>query len=102
MGAELASHGHTGYLIALPERALADRIRDDRKGEGRTQMEIERYLFENLRMDINEVRSLNANLLEELGTVLRSRKVRLCAALVRNLRRKNDRTKSMSKKTQTG
>ena len=97
MGAELAGQGGSNYLIALPERALADRIRDDRRGEGRTQLEIERYLFENLRMDITEVRGMNANLLEELAEALRSRKVRLCAALVRKLKRKNGRTKSMSK-----
>jgi hypothetical protein len=88
MGAELAGQGNTRYLIALPERALADRIRDDRGGEARTQREIEQYLFENLRMNVNEIRGLNATLLEELGTALRSRKVRLCAALVRNLRRR--------------
>lgn len=96
MGAELAGRGNTRYLIALPERALADRIRDDRGGEARTQREIEQYLFENMRMDMNGICGLNAPLLEELGTALRSRKVRLCAALVRKLKRKNDRTKSMN------
>jgi hypothetical protein len=88
MGAELAGQADTRYLIALPERALADRIRADRQGAGRTQQEIERYLLENLRMDLNEIRSLNITLLEQLGEALRSRKVRLCAALVRNLGRR--------------
>ena len=88
VGAELTGQDDTHYLIALPERALADHIRNDRRGEGRTQKELEHYLFENLRMDISEVRNLNAVLLEELAEALRSRKVRLCAALVRNLKRK--------------
>lgn len=88
VGAELTGQEEARYLIALPERALADHIRNDRRGEGRTQKEIECYLFENLRMEVNEVRNLDTTLLEELADVLRSRKVRLCAALVRQLRRR--------------
>ena len=88
IGVELAGSKENHYLIALPERALADRLRDDRRGEGRTPREIERYLVENLRMDLHAVQSLNVHLLEELAQALRSRKVQLCAALIRNLRRR--------------
>lgn len=88
VGVERAGQGDSRFLIAVPERALADRIRADRPVGGRTQKEMERYLFENLRMDAADVRGMDAALMEELADVLRSRKIRLCAAVIRTLGRR--------------
>lgn len=79
--------GEKSFLIATPERALADKLRDDRKGRLRARKEMETYLFENLRMDQESVRELDADQLETLATELRSNKTGVCAALIRSMRR---------------
>ena len=71
-----------------PERALADRLRDDRRDGVRTQREMERYLREDLRLDAGGLAAMDAGVMEELADALQSRKVRLCAALVRSLGRR--------------
>jgi predicted transcriptional regulator of viral defense system len=83
MGAEDAR-----FLMAVPERALADCIRNDRRAGGRTQRELARYLFEDLRMEEREVGAMDAALMGELADALSSRKVWVCAALIRSLRRR--------------
>jgi hypothetical protein len=88
VGIDRAGEGDSHFLIACPERALADRIRDERGFAVRTQREMNRYLFENLRMEVQEVRSMDAGLMFELSAVLRSRKVYVCAALIRTLGRR--------------
>jgi len=88
VGVERAGQGDSRFLIAVPERALADRIRDDRPAGGRTRKEMERYLFENLRLDANDVRGMDAGFMEEFAIALGSRKVRLCAAVIRTLGRR--------------
>lgn len=87
-GVGRAGQGDTRFLIAVPERALADRIRAERSDTGRTQKEMAQYLFENLRLEEADVRAMDAGLMEELAEALHSRKVRSCAALIRALRRK--------------
>jgi len=88
MGVEQAGEEGGHFLIACPERALADRIRSERGGEVRTQKEMAHYLFENLRIEEDRVRSLDAELMSELSVALKSRKVQVCAALIQTLRRR--------------
>ena len=86
-GADRVTFGEKSFLMATPERALADKIRDDRSGIQRTQKEMETYLFENLRMEPDTVKMLSAEQLEILATQIHSNKVRLCAALIRAMRK---------------
>jgi len=79
--------GEKSFLIATPERALADKLRDDRNGRLRIRKDMERYLFENLRMDQDTVRNLDVDQLETLAAQLRSNKTGVCAALIRSMRR---------------
>ena len=79
--------GEKSFLIATPERALADKLREDRNGRLRIRKEMETYLFENLRMDQDTVRNLDSDQLETFATELRSNKIRVCAALIRSMRR---------------
>ncbi|MFA6172346.1 MAG: hypothetical protein WC701_01550 [Kiritimatiellales bacterium] len=88
VGVGRAGQRESRFLIALPERALADRIRDERNDADRTQKGMAQYLFENLRMEEADIRAMDAGLMEELALALRSRKVQNCAALIRALRRK--------------
>jgi predicted transcriptional regulator of viral defense system len=82
IGVEQAGGEGAQFLIACPERALADRIRGERGGEVRTQKEMARYLFENLRIEEDRVRGMDADLMADLSVALKSRKVQVCAALI--------------------
>jgi len=88
VGMERIEHGDIAFLMAVPERALADLIRDDRRSGIRTQQEMERYLVEDLRVESTAVGSMDTGLMEELAGALQSRKVAVCAALIRSLRRR--------------
>ena len=90
------SHFHTGFtrveaqagsfLMALPERALADRLRDQKGGGGRTLSAMAAYMFEDLRLDEETTLGLDVDLLEQLAGLLRSRKIRVCADVIRRMR----------------
>lgn len=88
MGIDRVREQNKSFLIATPERALADRLRDDKGGGGRTRKRMEEYMFDDLRLDIDLVRVLNADFMEQLAEVLRSRKIRICADIIRQLREK--------------
>lgn len=87
VGTDRVVQGEKAFLIAVPERALADKIRDDRSSGLRTRMEMERYLYENLRMEPDALRGFDPELLEKLATGLRSHKVHLLAMLIRAIRK---------------
>lgn len=73
------------YLMAVPEKALADKLHAD-KVALRTQGDIRAYLEEDLRIDVEAIRSLRANLLRDYAGRYGSRKVRLLASAVERLR----------------
>ena len=77
--------GDTSFLIAGPERALADKIRDDRKATVHSLANAEAYLFEDLRIDETRFAELDSMALRTYGQALRSRKVQLCAELLERL-----------------
>lgn len=80
-----------GFLIAAPEKALADKVRQDRGLGLRTQKDTLRYLVENLRIDESTLRDLNSELLFELSKAYRSPRVALLAGLIQRLARKKDK-----------
>jgi predicted transcriptional regulator of viral defense system len=70
------------YLIATPEKALADSLVADRRGTFGSRREIAAYLAESWRIEEGRLKELDRDLLEELADGYRSRKVRLLARLV--------------------
>jgi hypothetical protein len=75
------------YLIAVPEKALADKLRADRVSI-RSQRELQSWLFDDLRMDPAAIRDMQPARLEAYAGRYRSRKVLLLSKLVRRLGRR--------------
>ncbi len=75
------------FLIALPEKALADKIRHDRGLFLRTQKECLEYLVSSLRIDYDSLRDMNVALLESLSTGYRSQKIQILANLIRKMKK---------------
>jgi len=74
------------FLIAVPEKALADKLRSD-KVSIRTQKELQAWLFDDLRIESATIREMNPSLLEEYAGRYRSRKILLLSRLTRRLDR---------------
>ncbi|MCL5965796.1 MAG: hypothetical protein M1550_01010 [Deltaproteobacteria bacterium] len=75
------------FLIATPEKALADVLVADRRGSIASRRELASYLDESWRVEMGRLKGLDRNLLEELANGYRSRKVRLLASLVGSLKK---------------
>jgi predicted transcriptional regulator of viral defense system len=75
------------FLIATPEKALADVLVADRRGAIRSRREMTAYLRESWRIEESSLNEMNRDLLEELAKCYRSRKVRLLASIVERLKR---------------
>jgi predicted transcriptional regulator of viral defense system len=75
------------FLIATPEKALADKIQDDRGVSIRTHQDMRNYLTENLRIDPGRIAEMDAKFFTELAGRYRSRKIRLLARLVSKLQK---------------
>lgn len=70
------------FLIAIPEKALADRIVAERGAGITSQKELHDYLLFNLRVDSTILSDLDPGRLREIAGHYRSRRVRLLADLV--------------------
>ena len=73
------------FLIAIPEKALADRIVADRGAGISTQKELHEYLLADLRIDPANLRGLDPTRLIEIAQHYRSRRVKLLADLITRL-----------------
>jgi hypothetical protein len=73
------------FLIAIPEKALADRIVTERGAGILTQKELHEYLLEDLRIDPANLRGLDPTRLMEIARHYRSRRVKLLADLITRL-----------------
>jgi hypothetical protein len=73
--------GGRSFLIAIPEKALADRVVAERGADITTQKELYDYLLTNLRIDPVAVRELDPVRLKEIAGHYRSRRVKLLADL---------------------
>lgn len=76
------------YLIAVPEKALVDKIQSERGLPIRSRNDIERYLVENLRVDIDDLSRLSVERIEKYASLYRSQKARQLTALIRQLKNK--------------
>jgi len=73
------------FLIAVPEKALSDKIHDDRGTSVRTQTDMRAYLLDNLRIDPERLEKLNTDMLSLIADRYRSRKIRLLSDLLHKL-----------------
>ena len=75
------------FLIATPEKALCDKIYNDRGTGIRSQTEMREYLFTSLRIDPESLKRLDADVVANVGERYRSRKIRLLGGLIRSSRK---------------
>lgn len=75
--------GGRKFLIAAPEKALSDKIHNERGTSIRTYTEMKAYLLDNLRIDPERLEKLNTDRLSLIADRYRSRKIRLICDLIR-------------------
>lgn len=75
------------FLIASPEKALADKVVSARGTEIATMKELGRFLEEDLRLDPGAARDLSAEMIDDHARRYRSRRLRLLASVIRKMRR---------------
>lgn len=73
------------YLMAVPEKALADKIQNERGTGIRSQDDMRRYLMQNLRIDAESIEKLRAGIVSILAECYRSRKLRLLSRVIASL-----------------
>lgn len=73
------------FLMATPEKALADKLHEGRGMEIQTQKELSNYFEKNLRIDPTALRELKPTDLDAIARHYRSRKIRLLSDLVRRI-----------------
>jgi len=83
--------GGQAFLMAVPEKALADKIHDDRGTGIRSRGEMRRYLLESLRIDAESLGKLRAETITDLAERYRSRKLRLLSEVVERFREEDAR-----------
>ena len=81
------------FLMATPEKALADKLYDGRGTGIKTQKELTGYLEESLRIDPAALRELRPTNLDAIDRGYRSHKIRLLRNLVTRLRGKMQKEK---------
>jgi hypothetical protein len=70
------------FLMATPEKALADKLVEERGAAPASQDDLLEHLTENLRIEAGQLKGLDAMRIAEIAPALRSRKVRMLAELV--------------------
>jgi hypothetical protein len=74
------------FLLASPEKALADKVWDDKRFSGATVAAYEDYLAHDLRVDIERLRLLDGERLEAVCVAYSSRKIDRLIRYVNTLR----------------
>jgi hypothetical protein len=85
---QVQMEGGRPFLIATPEKTLADKIHHDRGTGIRTQEEVKDYLLKNLRVDTESLAKLDAEVLALIADRYRSKKIRLLSDVARRFRRR--------------
>lgn len=75
--------GGRSFLMATPEKALADKLRDERGTGIRTQRDMRSYLLDHLRIDPEGLGKLDPNRLAAIASRYHSRKIAMLAGVVR-------------------
>jgi len=76
------------FLIAVPEKALADKLYQERGIGIQTQTALRDYMESELRIDTSALLKMNPEYLEDIARRYRSRKIRLLSGLIRRLKGK--------------
>jgi hypothetical protein len=74
------------FLIAVPEKAIADKIQDDRGTGIRNQDDMRRYLIQNLRIDAESIGKFRTETLSILAERYGSRKLQLLNRVITRFR----------------
>lgn len=78
------------FLIATPEKALADKIVADRGADVGSREALRGYLLDSLRVDPGSLARLDSESLEEIAQGYRSRKIRMLSQLVAQDRKRRE------------
>jgi len=71
-------------LMAVPEKALADKLRQDRVSI-HSRKDVQTWLFDDLRASSATIRAMNTDMLETYASCYRSRKILLLSRLIRHM-----------------
>ena len=74
-GVSLETSGSSRFLIASPEKALADKVWKDKRFSGRRGSDYETYLLEDLRIDTDGLRALDRARLRAVARAYASLKI---------------------------
>jgi predicted transcriptional regulator of viral defense system len=74
------------FLMATPEKALADKLYDGRGTGIQTEKELSDYIERNLRIDLATLQDFNPKDLDAIAQCYRSHKIRLLSEMVRRIR----------------
>lgn len=75
------------FLMALPEKALADRVVAERGINLKSQQELAIFLRDNLRIDVSAFKELDLDALLTIAAAYRSRRLKLLAHLLARLQK---------------
>ena len=78
----------SAFLLAAPEKSLADKLYCERGLQLNSQKECLEYVVDSLRIDNRSLQKMDVALLEKLAAAYRSRRVKLLAGGVRRLTRR--------------
>ena len=87
VGAMLESAGKASFLIATPEKALADKVWTDKRFSGSNTGELASYLLDDLRVDEKDLSLLSTSRLEVVRQAYRSSKIDRLVRYLEYLRR---------------
>jgi len=82
---QVALEDGRSFLIAIREKALCDKVDQDRGTAVRTQKEMRSYLIDSLRINPEDLRDWNADIVLEIAESYRSRKIKLLGEVIRRL-----------------
>lgn len=82
------------FLMATPEKAMADKLYDSRGAGIQTQKKLSAFLEDNLRIDPVALRDLNSTDLDAIASRYRSKKIRLLSDLIKRVRQKGKKEDS--------
>jgi len=87
-GVDLVMEDGSSYLLALPEKALVDKLQSDRGFVMRSQKAVGQYLVGNLRMDLQDLAQMDSRKIERYARGYGSKKAGLLAGFIQRLQHK--------------
>ncbi len=88
-GVDLVIRSRNSYLLAVPEKALVDKLQSDRGVAIRSQKAMEQYLVDNLRMELSDLAQMDPLKIQRYGLAYCSRKADLLAGFISRLQNRS-------------